>query len=168
MSGLPDVIQGQELACVSSVPHPLNVIYLSTSIYLVIYKVNISGFLQIHFSECICCFVIFQSLSQVQHFATPRTAALQALLSFTISQSLLRFTSIESVMLSNQLILCHPLLLLPSIFPSIRVFSIQSALCTPSGGQSIGAQLQHQCITKAIKLKMVRTMIGNCMMSRVS
>ena len=125
MSGLPDVIQGQELAYVSSVPHPLNVIYLSTSIYLVIYKVNISGFLQIHFSECTCCFVvIFQSLSQVQHFASPRTAALQALLSFTISQSLLRFTSIESVMLSNQLILCHPLLLLPSIFPSIRVFSI--------------------------------------------
>ena len=54
---------------------------------------------------------------------TPWTAALQAPLSFTISQSLLTLMSIESVMLSNHLILCHPLLLLPSIFPSIRVFS---------------------------------------------
>ena len=56
-------------------------------------------------------------------FATPWTAANQASLSFTISQSLLRLMSIESVMPSNCLILCHPLLLLPSIFPSIRVFS---------------------------------------------
>ena len=53
---------------------------------------------------------------------TPWTAALQAPLSFTVSQSLLKFTSIESMMLSNHLILCHPLFLLPSIFPSIRVF----------------------------------------------
>ena len=53
---------------------------------------------------------------------TPWTAALQAPLSFTISQILLKFTSIESMMLSNHLILCHPLFLLPSIFPSIRVF----------------------------------------------
>ena len=50
-------------------------------------------------------------------------------MSFTISQSLLKFLSIGSVMLSNHLILCHPLLLLPSIFPSIRVFSTESALC---------------------------------------
>ena len=53
---------------------------------------------------------------------TPWTAALQAPLSFTISQILLKFTSIESMMLSNHLILCHPLFLLPSIFPTIRVF----------------------------------------------
>ena len=58
----------------------------------------------------------------------PRTAAHKASLSFTISQSFLRFMSIELVMLSNHLILCHPLLLLPSIFPSIRVFSNESAL----------------------------------------
>ena len=59
---------------------------------------------------------------------TPWTLALQAPLSFTISQSLLRFMSIESVRPSNYLILCHPLLLLPLIFPSIRVFSKESAL----------------------------------------
>ena len=58
---------------------------------------------------------------------TPRTAAHHAL-SFTISQSLLRLMSIESVMPSNRLILCRPLLLLPSIFPSIRVFSNESVL----------------------------------------
>ena len=68
-----------------------------------------------------------QSLSHVQLFVTPWTAARQASLSFTISQSLLKFISIELVMPSNHLILCHPLLLLPSIFPSIRVFSNESA-----------------------------------------
>ena len=72
--------------------------------------------------------VIVQSLSNVQLFATPCTAALQASLSFTISQSLLKLMSIESVMPSNHLILCCPLLLLPSIFPSIRVFSNESVL----------------------------------------
>ena len=70
-----------------------------------------------------------QSLSCVQLFMTPRTAARQASLSFTNSQSLLKLMSIESVMPSNDLILCHPLLLLPSIFPGIRVFSNESALC---------------------------------------
>ena len=60
---------------------------------------------------------------------TPRTAACQASLSITNSQSLLKFISIELVMPSNHLILCHPLLLLPSIFPSIRVFSNESVLC---------------------------------------
>ena len=59
---------------------------------------------------------------------TPWTAACQASLSFPVSWSLLRFMSIELVMLSNHLILCHPLLLLPSIFPSIRIFSSESAL----------------------------------------
>ena len=72
---------------------------------------------------------VFQSLSCVQLFVTPQTAAHQASLSFTISQSLLKFMSIKSVMLSNHLILCHPYPLLPSIFPSIRVFSNESALC---------------------------------------
>ena len=60
---------------------------------------------------------------------TPWTAAPQASLSFTVSQSLLKLISTESVMPSNHLILCHPLLLLPSVFPSIRVFSSESALC---------------------------------------
>ena len=68
-------------------------------------------------------------LSHVRLFATPWTAARQASLSFTISQSLLTLTSIESMMPSNHLIVCHPLLLLLSIFPSIRVFSRESALC---------------------------------------
>ena len=67
-------------------------------------------------------------LTHVQLFAAPRTVAHQASLSFTISQGLLGVLSIELVMLSNHLILCHPLLLLPSIFPSIRVFSNEFAL----------------------------------------
>ena len=69
-----------------------------------------------------------QSLSRVQLFMTPWTAARQASLSITNSWSLLKLMSIESVMPSNHLILCHPLLLLPSIFPSIRVFSNESVL----------------------------------------
>ena len=60
---------------------------------------------------------------------SPRTVACQASLSITNSQSLLKLMSIESVIPSNHLILCHPLLLLPSIFPSIRVFSNESVLC---------------------------------------
>ena len=70
-----------------------------------------------------------QSLSRVQLSATPWTTARQASLSITYSQSLLKLMSIESVMPSNHLILCRPLLLLPSIFPSIRVFSEESILC---------------------------------------
>ena len=65
----------------------------------------------------------------VRLFVTPWTAACQASLSFTISQSFLKLMSIESVMPSNHLILCRLLLLLPSIFPSIRVFSNELALC---------------------------------------
>ena len=68
-------------------------------------------------------------LSRVRLFATSWTSARQASMSITNSQSLLKFMSIESVRPSNHLILCHPLLLLPSIFPSIRVFSNDSALC---------------------------------------
>ena len=69
------------------------------------------------------------SLSCFQLFVTPWTAARQASLSTTNSQSLLKLMSIESVMPSNHLILCRPLLLLSSIFPSIRVFSNESVLC---------------------------------------
>ena len=71
--------------------------------------------------------VVVQSLSRVRLFATPWTAACQTSLSFTISQSLLKLKSIESVR-PFHFILCHPLLLLPSIFPSIRVFSNESTL----------------------------------------
>ena len=75
-------------------------------------------------------FVVVPSLSHVWLFATPWTAACQASLSFTISWSLLKLMFIELVMPSNHLVLCHPLFLLPSIFPSIGVFSSkESALC---------------------------------------
>ena len=70
-----------------------------------------------------------QSLSHVQLFATPWTAVRPVYLTITNSQSLFKLISIQSVMPSNHLILCHPLLLLSSIFPSIRVFSNESALC---------------------------------------
>ena len=70
-----------------------------------------------------------QSLSHVRLFATPWTSTRQASLSITNSWSLSKFMSIESVVPSNHLILCRPLLLLPSIFPSLRVFSNESALC---------------------------------------
>ena len=88
-------------------------------------------------NNCVCVSVqvitflvaVVQSLSRVQLFGTPRTAALQVPLSFTISQSLLRLMSIESVMLTNHLILCHPLLFLPSIFPNTRVFYNESVIC---------------------------------------
>ena len=71
---------------------------------------------------------LVQSFSRVRLFATPWTAARQASLSITNSQSLPKLMSIESVMPSNHLILCRPLLLLPSTFPSIRVFSNELAL----------------------------------------
>ena len=81
---------------------------------------------------CLGCFYVFLIhlllFSHVGLFATPWTAARQASLSFTISRSLLKLMSIKLVMPSSHLILCCPLLLLPSIFPSIRVFSIESAL----------------------------------------
>ena len=72
---------------------------------------------------------VVQSLSNVRLFATPLTAAHQATLPITISQSLLQLMSIESVMPSNHLILCHPLLFLPSVFPSIWVFSNELEPC---------------------------------------
>ena len=77
-----------------------------------------------------------QSLSRVQLFVTPWTAAHQAYLSITSSWSLLKLMSIALVMPSNYLILCRPLLLLPSILPSIRVFPVSQSFT--SGGQSIG------------------------------
>ena len=81
--------------------------------------------------------VVVQLLSCVQLFVTPWTSACQAFLSFIVSRSLLKLMSIDSVMPSNHLILCCPLLLLPLVFPSIRVFSNELALCIR--WQSIGA-----------------------------
>ena len=89
--------------------------YFSSSLCPLLFKI-------LHtWASCVFAFVV-PSLRHILISATPSTAACQASLSFTIFQSLLKFMSIELVMLSNHLILCHPLLLLPSIFPSIRVF----------------------------------------------
>ena len=74
-------------------------------------------------------FVVVQSLSSVWLFVTPQTAAHQAPLFFIISQTYVKLMSVELMMLSKHLILCCPHLLLPSVFPSIRVFSSESALC---------------------------------------
>ena len=93
----------------SSLSHPVYILLLRSSSYVFVF--------------------VFQPLSHVQIFANPWTAACQASLSFTVSWSLLKFMSIESVLPSNHLILCHPLLLLPSIFPNVRVFSNELALC---------------------------------------
>ena len=91
-------------------------------------------------------FVVVQLLNHVWLFVTPW---LQTSLFFTISRSLLKLMSIELVMPSNHLILCHPLLLLPSIFPSIRVFSNESVLHT--GDQSIGASASASVLSMSIQ-----------------
>ena len=87
--------------------------------------------------------IVVQLLSCVWLFAIPWTAACQASLSITNSRSLLKLMSIESVMPSNHLILCHPFLLLPSIFPSIRIFSNELVLCIrwPNIGVSASASV---------------------------
>ena len=81
------------------------------------------------FLNVLCFIKLLLLFSCVQLFVTPWTAACQASLSFSISQSLVKLMSIELVMPSNCLILCHSLLLLPTMFPNIRVFSNESALC---------------------------------------
>ena len=78
---------------------------------------------------CVCVCIVVQLLSCVQLLVTSWTSAYLAPLSFTITRSLLKLMSIGLVMPSNHLILCHPLLLLPSIFPSIGIFSNESAVC---------------------------------------
>ena len=88
-----------------------------------------------------------QSLSHVQLFATPWTAVRQASLSINNSQSLLKLMSIDSVMPSNHLIHCHPLLLPPSIFPSIRVFFNELVLRIEEGS---GNPLQYSCLKNPI------------------
>ena len=90
----------------------------------------------VSYSKASVQFSSVQLLSLVRLFVTPWTEACQASLSITNSRSLLKLMSIESMMPSNYLILCCPLFLLPSIFPSIRVFSMNQFFT--SGGQSIG------------------------------
>ena len=105
---------GQKSALLSRLPaSKIKLIFLSTSL---------ACFSSVQFSS-------FHLLSRVRLFATPLTTACQASLSIINSWSLPKLMSIESVMPSSYLILCCPLLLLPSIFPSIRVFSDESALC---------------------------------------
>ena len=104
--------------------------YFSTSLCPLLFKI-------VHiWASCVYAFVV-PSLRHILISATPSTAACQASLSFTVFQSLLKFMPVELVMLFNHLTLCHPLLLLPSIFPSIRVFSNESTLHIKC--QSIGA-----------------------------
>ena len=98
---------------------------------------------------CKLSFVV-QPLSCVWLLVTTWTAACQASLSFTITQSLLKLMSIESVMPSNHLILCHPLL--PSIFPNIRGFSNEWALCIRWSKYWSFIQLQHQSFQKIFRV----------------
>ena len=105
-------------------------------------------YMQLHFNVLTWRFVV-QSLSCVQLFVNPQTSQ-QAPLSFTVSWSLLQFMSIESLMLSTHLILCHSLLLLTSVFPSIRVFMNESALHIR--GQSTGASASAAVLWCFIKL----------------
>ena len=105
--------------------------YFCHSVVWFLDSANMMHLVLVHSSSLLCSIPLFssvQSLSHVWLFATPWTAARQASLSITNSWSLLKLMSIELVMPSNHLILCHPLLLLPSIFPSIRIFSNESVL----------------------------------------
>ena len=93
--------------------------------------------------------VVIQSVSHVRLFVTPWLATHQAPLSSAISRSLLKFMSIEEVMLSNHLTLCHPFLFLPSIFPSIGAF--YNEFLFASGGQKIGASASTSVLPVNIK-----------------
>ena len=98
--------------------------------------------------------VVVQSLSRVQVFATPWPAARQASLSFTIPRSLLKLMSIESVMPSDHLILCHPHLLLPSIFPRIRVFlSVRVSIRDRTCSSALQANSFTVWATRELRLK---------------
>ena len=108
-------------------------------------------------------FTSLQWLSNALIFVTPRTAARQTCLSITNSRSLLKLMSIESVILSNYLILCRPLLLLPPIFPSIQVFSNESALCIRcwSFSFNISSSKEHPGLISFREIQPVHPK-GNC------
>ena len=130
--------------------HPFLLLWQQTNTLRITLEVSLQQkiwILYIRFLEVLQCSSV-QSLSHVQLFVTPWTAACQASLYITNSQSLLKLMPIESVMPSNHLILCHPALLPPSIFPSIRVFSNESVLCIRwpkywSFSFSIGTSNEH-------------------------
>ena len=105
-----------------------NKVYIHTYIYI-----------YTHTHTHIYIYIVVQLLTHVQLFAIPWTAACQPSLSLTMFQGLLKLMSIESVMPSNHLILCHPVLLLPSIFTNIRSFPMSQLFA--SGGQSVGASV---------------------------
>ena len=107
---------------------------IQKNFFLILRVTLIFYFLQIYAKQYHFNVVAVQLLSCVRLFATPGTAACQASLSFTISLSLLKLISTELVISSNHLILCHSLLLLPSTFPNIRVFSIWYQYKYESGG----------------------------------
>ena len=110
--------------------HPFLLLWQQTNTLRITLEVSLQQkiwILYIRILEVLHCSSV-QSLSRVRLFMTPWTAACQASLNITNSRSLLKLMSIELVMPSNHLILCHPPLLLPSIFPSIRVFSNDSVL----------------------------------------
>ena len=114
--------------------------WIASTIILPVACVRNVGSLTLHHLDislffCLLSFVVVQSLSHVGFFVIPWTAACQTSLSFTISWSLLRLMAIESVMPSNYPILCHPLLLLPSIFPALGSFLMSQLFI--SGSQSI-------------------------------
>ena len=96
--------------------------------------------------------IVVQLLSCVWLFVTPQTSACQAPLSFIISWCLLKITFIESMMPSNHLFLCRPLLLLPSIFPSIGIFSNESVLHIRWPKYLLELQLQHQSFQSIFRI----------------
>ena len=124
---LPQFVSSKSYSfqCIDLSPPWLRLFWCSLLLLMLLWMARLSFFI---FQIFVSVFSSVQSLSLVRLFVTPWTAARQASLSITKSQSLLKLTSIESVMPSNHLILCHPLLFMPSMFPSIRVFSNESVL----------------------------------------
>ena len=104
------------------------------------------------------CFVVVQSLSRVQLFETPWTAAHQTSLSSTVSWSLLKLMSIESAMPSNRLILCCPLLHVPSVFPSIKVSSNEGLFQWADSSHQVAKvlELQHQSFQRVFRFDFFR------------
>ena len=125
---------------------------MTSHVCLCVSQGSLLHFIAVRVRAALSQFSSVQSLSHVQLFETPWTTAHQASLSITNSQSLPKFISIELVMPSNHLILCHPLFLPPSVFPSISVFSNESALCIRrpkywSFSFSINPSIEHSGLT---------------------